>query len=90
MVKHIVSQDRDTIFKFDPDAALLILPVVHNSVIWGINLMMGSKFLGTFDDETAAVQEVSNLFSRSDEIYPITGYECPYDEVFELEELDNV
>lgn len=74
MARFIVSQDRDHIFKFDPHAPICTLPIFHDGVFYGLNLMMGSKFLGTFDSPEEAVDEISRIYNCRQEIYAVRGY----------------
>ena len=45
-----------------------------NGIFYGLNLMMGSKFLGTFDLPQSAVDEISRIYSHKGEIYAVPGY----------------
>lgn len=74
MARFIVSQNRDYIFKFDPNAYICALPIFHGDIFMGVNLMMGSKFLGTFDSPEEAVDEISRIYNCRQEIYAVRGY----------------
>lgn len=73
-VRHIVNQDRDRIYPFDPSVLIYVTTVMHEEAYIGTNLMMGSAFLGTFEIPSQAVQEVSNIYNRTDEIYAVSGF----------------
>lgn len=70
----IVNQDRDQIYKFDPNALIYTAPIVHNNVLYGLNLMMGNRNLGTFDSPEEVVNEVSAIYNSNAEIHPVSGY----------------
>lgn len=72
--QHIVNQDRDCIYHFNPDALIYTAPVIHSGLCMGNNLMMGNAFLGTFETPEEAMQEVSNIYNYAGEIYAVSGF----------------
>ena len=72
--RFIVNQDRDRIYHFDPHAFMYTAPIILDGTYYGINLMMGNAFLGTFDSPGEAVAEVSAIYNHQGEIYAVSGF----------------
>lgn len=72
--KFVVTQDRDRIYPFDANALIYTAPVIFEGVCFGNNLMMGNRFLGTFETPEEAIDEVSAIYNCRGEIYAVRGY----------------
>ena len=70
----IVNQDRDRIYRFNPNALMYTAPVWFDGVFMAANLMMGGACLGTFDSAERAIQEASSIYNYQGEIYAVTGF----------------
>lgn len=70
----IVNQDRDIIIPFDPASLLYITNITIEDIKYGINLMCDNTCLGTFDEPSDAIKEVSSIYNCKTEIYAINGY----------------
>lgn len=71
--KRIISQDRDRIYALDKQTYLSPLPVIHDGICIGYNLLIGVS-LGTFDSLKETVGEIHNILNIDTEIYAVSGF----------------
>ena len=69
---HIVNQDRDRVYPIGTN--FYPAPVVCGGILMGVNLMMDSINIGTFDTPAEAVQEIAAIFRSTSEVHYVSGY----------------
>lgn len=80
----ILSQDRDALIEFTPDMVLYAQLIINEGVFYGLNLMLGKDFLGTYDNLQEVMAEIWNIANCNYDYYVMGGFE-DYAENFKRE-----
>ena len=71
---YIVTQDRDRRYRYNPKDLLLSVPVFHEGLCMGYNLLLNQHLLGTFDTSEEALREAQAIVGYKGRKYRVRGF----------------
>ncbi len=74
MTKTIINQDRDRVYTYTDKDVLFTVPAIHNKKLMGINLMLGTALLGTFNTLQEAIDEMTRIAGTNEDYALVAGY----------------
>lgn len=70
----IINQDRSKVITMVSSSIFYVVPVIHEGIGIGYNILLNWDLLGTFYDRSEALHEMGLILSSTSKIYLVNTY----------------